>query len=564
MLSCIINLLQLTFSFYMFAIYGSIVQSYSYNSLYSITILAVFALVFLSVFSFLRGKLLRTAGLGLEEALSQDVLRHTVSGMSGPVKRAYQQGLADISTLRSFLSSDALYAIFDIPWAPFYLVLIFFFHPLLGTLAACGALVTLGLTLLQDYWTRDRLARANTLAQESRRFMDTMLKNSEVVNAMGMVDAVYTRFDEKNSEILSNQTQASRLAGLSQSSIKSIQILMNVLIYGVGAWLVLSEGFDPGLMIAASIIMGQAIAPFMRALFAAKTIVQARQAYHRLHKFSLFVANMPQKMPLPAPKGDLRAEHVSFALDGRLLLRDVSLHLEPGRFLGLIGPNGAGKTTLIRVLLGIWPAILGSVRLDDADIYRWDKEELGPYVGYLPQEVELFPATVADNIARLGDVRMEEIKHVCALAGIREMIEALPKGYDSVVAQEGGIMFSGGQRQRIGLARALYGSPRLLVLDEPNSNLDEAGEAMLRAALERLRAERTTTCIMITHKMSLLSIVDDILVLQSGQVKHCGPRDNVLAALAQATEQTTAQAKLPGTTASAGPTSSRTDTSQQP
>lgn len=535
-LSCLVNLLQLTFSFYMFAIYGSVVRSFSNDTLFSITVLAMFSLLFLFIFSLLRSRLLHTAGLALEKKLGQDVFQSMVGMRAGPIKRSYQQGLGDIATLRTFLGSDALFAIFDIPWAPMYFFLIFFFHPTLGLVAVAGGIVTLGLTLLQDRWTRERLARANSLANESRRFIDTMLNNAEVVNGMGMGPAVYRRFDENNNKIILNQTVASRFAGMAQSSIKSIQVFMNVMIYGIGAWLVIGENFDPGLMIAASIIMGQAISPFMRALFGAKSISQARDAYSRLHDFSNAMNARRASMPLPAPRGAMRAEGVSFVIDGRVLLYNISLDLDAGEFLGLVGPNGAGKTTLSRVLLGIWPAFGGSVRLDGVDMFQWDKKELGEHVGYLPQTVELFPASVADNIARLGLPDMEEVQRVCRQVGIDSLLEALPEGYDTMIGGANGVIFSGGQKQRVGLARALYGAPRLLVLDEPNSNLDEEGEACLLRVLEDIRNSRSATCVIISHKNDLLRMVDKMLLLQNGRVVSFGPREQVLQTIFNASQ----------------------------
>ncbi len=541
LLSCLVNLLQLTFSFYMFSIYGSVVQSFSHDTLSSITVLAVFSLIFLFFFSLLRSKLLHTAGLALEKNLGQDVFQAMVGMRAGPTKKTYQQGLGDIATLRAFMGSDALFAVFDIPWAPMYFFLIFFFHPTLGLVAVAGGIVTLGLTLLQDRWTRERLARANIRALEGRRFIDTMLNNAEVVNGMGMGPAVYRRFDENNRKIILDQTVASRFAGMAQSSIKSIQIFMNVMIYGLGAWLVIVENFDPGLMIAASIIMGQAISPFMRALFGAKSISQARDAYNRLHDFSHAMNARSVRMSLPAPKGSLRAAGVSFVIDGRVLLYNVSLDLEAGEFLGLIGPNGAGKTTLSQVLLGIWPALSGSVRLDGVDMYQWDKKELGRHVGYLPQTVELFPASVADNIARLGEPDMEEVQRVCLQVGINSLIEELPQGYDTQIGAASGVVFSGGQKQRIGLARALYGSPKLLVLDEPNSNLDEAGEACLLRVLEDIRSTRGATCVIISHKNELLRMVDKMLLLQGGRVVSFGPRDQVLQTIFKASQASSSE-----------------------
>ncbi|NCD25761.1 MAG: type I secretion system permease/ATPase [Deltaproteobacteria bacterium] len=532
-ISCFINLLQLTFSFYMFAIYDAIFSSYDHDSLYSITVIAVFALFFLLFFGFLRKRILRMVGVDLVASFSPHIFRHTLLGYAGPSKQAYQQGMSDISTLNAFLNSDSLPAIFDIPWTPFYVLIIFLFHPMLGVVTLGVGLAILLLIFLQDRYTRDRLVKANSLAQGNKRFLDSMLANAEVVNAMGMGRSVHDRFDARNTEIVVHQTMASRYAGLTQSSIKSIQILMNVLLYAVGSWLAITENFNAGLIIVVSVIEGQALSPFMRVLFGAKTIVQAREAYKRLHGFFYLLSKVPPKMSLPAPRGALVADRVTFALGGRLLLREVSFDLEPGEFMGLVGPNGAGKTTLLRVLLGLWPSIFGAARLDGVSLQLWDKTELGPHIGYLPQEVELFPVSVAANIARLGEVDMDEVTRVCRIVGIESMIEALPQGYETMVGGTDGVRFSGGQKQRIGLARALYGAPRLLLLDEPNSNLDEAGEERLIDALTRIKADQGTTCVMITHKFSLLGVVDKVLMLQNGQVAYWGPRDEVLAAISR-------------------------------
>lgn len=529
-LSCIINILQLTFSFYMFSIFDVVIQSFSYVSLNSMTFLAIVAIVFLCSFSYLRSLILHKAALSLDSMLKYDLNKFILKEIATPSSQSYRQGAQDLDTLKSFVSSDGLQSIFDIPWAPFYLILIFFFHPLLGFLAFCGALVTLSLVVMQDYFTRERLRKANIIAFQNRNFMDSVLKNSEVINAMGMNEAVFFRFDERNSQILKEQTQASKYAGFSQSAIKSIQVFMSVLIFGFGAWLVITDGFDPGLIIASSIIMGQAISPFMRTIYSAKIIAQAREAYGRLRLFSHELDRSPMKMPLPAPQGDIAVENVSFVLRGTLLLHDISFRVRPGEFLGLIGPNGAGKSTLSRVLLGVWPPTLGAVRLDGVDVFSWNKDELGRHIGYLPQEVELFPATVAENIARMGEVDMCEIERVSAIVGLSELIESLPQGYDTPVGGTG-VALSGGQTQRIGLARALYGSPRLLLLDEPNSNLDSDGELMLVEALSKLRISQKVTCVLISHKMSILSAVDHLLMLDGGKIVHYGSRDSVLAAI---------------------------------
>lgn len=532
LLSCFINLLQLTFSFYMFAIYDAILSSFSYASLYSITIIALFALVALFFFSFLRRKLLQCVGVALDEKMSQLVMASTLREITGPHGRGAQRAMADLSMLCSFFNSDALTAIFEIPWTPFYFVVIFFFHPLLGCVAVGVSLLILSMLILQERWTRDRLQVANDLAQQNKRFMDVMLANGEVVNAMGMTGNVTDKFEARNTDIVVQQTVASRYAGLAQSAIKSMQTLVNVLIYGVGAFLVLAEGFNAGMIIVASVIEGQALSPFMRILYGSKTISQTLAAYRRIHAFMHVMAARQEPMALPAPIGRLEVDNVYMYLQPRLILQSVSLSLKPGEFLGLVGPNGAGKSTLMRLLLGVWPPTLGAVRLDGVAVHQWDKSELGGHLGYLPQVVELFPATVAENIARLGEVDMEEVRRVARLVGIADLIESLPDGYDTRIGK-GEMMFSGGQKQRVGLARALYGSPRLLLLDEPNSNLDEDGEEHLTDALHRVRADHTTTCVIITHKFALLGVVDTVLMLQEGRVAYFGERDEVLAAISQ-------------------------------
>jgi PrtD family type I secretion system ABC transporter len=534
-LSCLINFLQLTFSFYMFSIYGAIVTSYSETSLYTITVIALYALVHLAVFSNLRAKLLRTAGSDLDTSLSERVLDGMIRGSSGPIKRSYQQGCSDISLLRNYFNNQGIYALFDAPFAPFYLLLIYFFHPGLGLLATCGAVLAVSMNVLQDRLTRKRIVAANVDNNKNRRFVDTMIRNAEVVNAMGMAGNIYNRFEQTNRSVIVNQTVASRFAGMTQSGLKVIQTSMNVLIYGLGAYYVLTEGFDPGIMIAASVIMGQAISPLMRAVQSAKSTVQAREAYKRVHGFCAFLDARPEKMSLPVPRGRIVAEHLFFGIAGKLILRNVSFQLEPGDFLGLIGPNGAGKTTLSRILLGIWPTGAGSIRLDGVEMSSWDQDELGRHIGYLPQEIELFPGTVAENIARLGPVDEQRVVDAAKAADIHDFIATmLPEGYQTRIYGEEGIVFSGGQKQRVGLARALYSNPTLLILDEPNSNLDEQAEANLIATLKRLRAEQQTTCVVITHTMSLLDVANKVLMLENGTVGLFGPKNEVLEKLAQA------------------------------
>lgn len=532
LLSCFVNILQLTFSYYMFAIYDVVLRSFSIYSLYSSSIIAAFCMCALFAFNLFRGKLLSLVGVELSQLYSCDVFEYITCGYAGPLRRTYSQGIADLESLRAFLDSDALRAIFDIPWSPFYLIIIFFFHPVLGWVTLSIGVFVLFLTYLQDRLTRAKLLEANGLAQENKKFIDTMLLNAEVINSMGMVASVFEKFSCRNDRILYLQTLASRFAGSTQSALKSVQVLLNILIYGVGAYLAIEGDFNAGLIIIVSVIEGQALSPFMRILFGMKQIVQAREAYWRFRSFLEFHEQAEPRMSLPVPCAELAAESIVFGYGGRLLLSNISFLLPAGQFLGLIGPNGAGKTTLMRVLLGIWPAPFGVVRFGGVAMNQWNRDDLGRYIGYLPQEIELFPMTIAENIARAGDVDMQEVARVSALVGVSDMIESLPEGYATLVG-EGGVQFSGGQKQRLGLARSLYGAPKILFLDEPNSNLDEEGEEMLVRALLTLKERHGVSCIVITHKMSLLRMVDKVLMLQSGQVAHYGGRDEVLAAVTQ-------------------------------
>ncbi|MFO7802822.1 MAG: ATP-binding cassette domain-containing protein [Desulfovermiculus sp.] len=328
------------------------------------------------------------------------------------------------------------------------------------------------------------------------------------------------------------QTQASRHAGLIQSMIKPLQILLQVLIYGFGAYLAIMQGLSPGLMIAGAIIMGRALAPLMQVMGTWKLTLQAKEAYKRLDAFCTAQEKQPKKMDLPAPMGDLRAEQVSFALGRQVLLSNISFGLAAGEFMGVIGPSGAGKSTLCRMITGIWPSVSGKIRLDGVDLFYWDQDRLGRYIGYLPQEIELFPASLAQNIARMGEIDQLRVEKAATAAGIHALISEMPQGYDTVVGGESGVTLSGGQKQRVGLARALYNDPKLLVLDEPNSNLDQAGEGELVRTLAGLKAERACTCILVTHKPEILQVVDKVMVLRQGQLAMFGPKNEVFQKLA--------------------------------
>ena len=531
LLSCFVNILQLTFSFYMFTIYRNVMISYSGFSLANITTAAFFAIMILGLFLYLRSRLLALAGKNLSLELRQGVYSLMVKGSVVDSRRAYQGGLNDLEVLHSYFASPAIYALFDAPWAPFYLALVYFIHPVLGLVATLGALVVVGLSGLQEVLIRRSMKEANITNIKNFRFIDSFMRNAEVINGMGMISAITNRFVEGNNKVMMNQTVSSNAAAAIQAVIKPMQNVIQVMIYCVGAYYAVRHGFNVGLMVAASIIMGRGLSPVMQVVASWRFMTQVKESYQRVKGFSTFLEQQGRSMILPAPKGRISIAGAVLKMDDRFLLKGLSFELQQGEFLGLIGPSGAGKTTLCRLLLGIWPSMGGKVFLDGNDIFSWDKEEIGEYIGYLPQEIELFPGTVAENIARLGKIESDHIEKAVEITGIKKMVESFPKGLETQLEGEKGIKLSGGQKQKIGLARALYKNPRLLILDEPTSNLDEDGETQLLTTLMDIKQSRACTCIMVTHKPSLLQSMDRIMVLRDGIIAILGTKDEVFAKL---------------------------------
>jgi PrtD family type I secretion system ABC transporter len=540
-----VNILYLTFPLYMLAIYDRVLSSFSVPTLITLTIGALFALLVLGCLDLLRSRLLVQAGVAMDESLSPTVLKEMLKDSARIQQQGHTGGLRDVNTMRNYFAGNAIFSLFDLPWTPIYLAVIYIMHPVLGLTATAGAVALFLLGLLQDLLTRKRYDQAQAIGRESQQYINSSLRHAEVARSMSMVGGIMEHWKGLNDRIMLLQTQANRHAGLLQAITKSLRMCMQVLIYGVGAYYVLENQATAGTIIAASVIMGRALAPVDQVIGTWRQTVEARGAYKRLDSLLLTAAE-EESMDLPAPTGKLDVEGAGLAVGGSQILRGITFSLQPGEQMGLIGPSGAGKTTLCRLLLGIWPSSGGTVRLDGADVYSWNQEELGRYIGYLPQDVELFPGTVSENIARLGRIDSEKVVEAAQKAGVHEVILRLPQGYDTEIG-EGGSALSGGQRQRIGLARALYGTPVFLVLDEPNSNLDDAGERALMHTLKALR-ENGTTVIMVTHKPALLSGMDRVLMLKEGQVAMFGPRQEVLARLmgqqpGQSGQQSGAQGK---------------------
>jgi PrtD family type I secretion system ABC transporter len=528
--SMFINALYLSFPIYMLVIYVRVLDSYSFPTLYSVTLVVVLGLVVLGVLNFLRSRLLVQVGVAMDKRLSRGVLTEMLKKAAGVGRGRSGQALRDVNQLRNYFAGSAVFAFFDAPWVPLYLLIIYLMHPFLGLVATGGAVVLLILSLTQELATRRDRFQAQTANIQARDFVDKSLGNAELVHGLGMISGLAAHWKAANDEEVQLQDKADRKAEAFQSASRSFRLLMQVIIFGAGAYLVLQDQTSSGIIIAASIIMGRGLAPVDQAIGTWKQTAEARQAYKRLK--TLFQESGPREAPRHRqPSGRLQVVDAGFSAGEQPILEHISFDLEPGEFLGIIGPNGAGKTTLCRLLLGIWPPSSGEVLLDGLDVFTWDQEELGASLGYLPQDIELFPGTVSENIARMQVPDPDRVFAAANKVQAHETILKFARGYETEIGPAGGNL-SGGQRQRVGLARAVYNDPVLVVLDEPSSNLDEAGEKDLIATLRRLKKQGATT-VMISHKPGLLSFADKILALRQGRVERYGPGQEVFASLSR-------------------------------
>ena len=531
--SAAVNLLMLVPVIYMLQVYDRVVSSGSYSTLAMLTLLMVALTAALGGFEWVRSMILIAASNRIEKNLRRRVSDATFKRAlltGGAVSNS--QPLSDLSSLRQFLTGNGLFAFFDAPWFPIYVFVMFMFHPLFGYAAIFAGIVMVALAYTTEKVTSKKLQDANSQSNWINNQVNGTLKNSEVIAAMGMADDLRHRQEKRFDQVLTLQTDASRSAGLLQSLSKTFRMVMQSLLLGLGALLALRQEISPGMMIAGSLLLGRALAPIDMLVGTWKGFTLARGQYDRLGQLLNQIPKDADTMSLPAPTGKLSAEQVMVVPPGskNIVVRGVNMELNAGEALGIVGPSASGKSCLARALLGIWPTYSGKVRLDGADIFAWDRTELGPYIGYLPQDIELFDGSISENICRFGDVDPDKVVGAARTAGVHDLILHLPQGYDTVIGGSGGIL-SGGQRQRIGLARAIYGSPKYLVLDEPNSNLDDQGERELVEAIRRIKSEGATV-IIITHRTMVLQCVDKILVMRDGAASHFGPRDQVLAALA--------------------------------
>ncbi|NEX23469.1 type I secretion system permease/ATPase [Thiorhodococcus mannitoliphagus] len=527
------NLLMLVPALYMLQLYDRVLSSRSESTLLMLTVLVLGLYVVLGMLEVLRSRILIRVSARLDLGLNPRLLSAMFDSRLRNGPGAGSQAIEDLNNLRQILSGNGLFAFFDVPWVPIYIGVLFLLHPWLGWFAVGGAVLLFGLAIANQLTTRRPLGEANGLAISARSYLGGSLRNAEVVEAMGMLPRVYERWFERHREVMRLQTLASDRAAILSNASKTFRVALQSLILGMGAYLVIQHEFTAGVMIAGSIILGRALAPVDQLINGWKGFSAARSSYQRLHQLLVAIPQCPRFMSLPDPTGRVNVEAVSAAPPGSSMpvLRGVNLEIAAGESVGVIGPSASGKSSLARVLLGVWPALSGKVRLNGADISHWNRDELGPFIGYLPQDIELFDGTVSENIARFGRIDSDKVVAAARRAQVHELILRLPKAYDTPIG-EGGAVLSGGQRQRIGLARAIYGSPVLVVLDEPNSNLDDQGELALVKTIAQLRAEGTTVVI-ITHRPSILSSVDKILVMREGQIEMFGARDQVLAKFAR-------------------------------
>jgi ATP-binding cassette subfamily C exporter for protease/lipase len=421
---------------------------------------------------------------------------------------------------------------------------LFLISPVLGWTSIAFACVITLVGWFNERSTKPPLMQANRSAIAAQQYADGSLRNAQVIESMGMLRDIHARWMDKQREFLNLQAKASESAGGYQAVSKFLQTTLSSGLLGLGCWLLLHNSLNGGdvMMIMASVFGGRVVAPLVQAVSQWQTVINVRDAWSRLDSLLGMVPQRVPGMSLPAPRGSLQVEQLVAGAPGNPanILKGVAFALNPGEVLAVVGPSASGKTTLARLLTGLWPATMGKVRLDGADVFTWDKSELGPHVGYLPQGVELFDGSLAENIARFGVVEMDKVEAAARAVGLHDFIMALPQGYDSPVGRDGA-MLSGGQRQRVGLARAIYGDPVFVVLDEPNSSLDEEGDAALANAIQVMKS-RGTTFVVMTHRTSVLAVADKMLVLRDGQMQAFGPRDEVLAALQKAAQQVQAQA----------------------
>lgn len=524
------NMLLLAMPLYMMQLFDRVMTSRSNETLTMLSIAVVGALLVMWALETLRARLLGSASLLMDQALGGRVVSGLIKSASRLGSRDYAQGLRDVAVLRGFLTGNSIFALFDTPWAIFFIIIIFMFHPLMGAVALIGAVSLFLVAVVNEKLTHKPLHDASMASRKSSRFIDISVRNADVVSAMGMVDGVRGRWQDMNDAVLTQQQILTQRSSVIISFTKFLRQFIQVAMLGIGAYLVIDQSMTPGIMMAATLVLGRALAPVEQAITTWKGFVDAHESYRNLNQLLSDYKEDTGTVVLPTPTGQLSVEHLAFVTPATRLavIKGISFELEAGEVLGVIGPSAAGKSSLLRLIAGIWKPTAGAVRIDGADISEITREQIGEHIGYLPHDVELFAGTVGDNIARMLPAKdfSEQVIEAAKMAGVHDLILRLPKGYETDIS-EAGYVLSGGQRQRVALARALFNKPRLILLDEPNANLDGEGEIAFLNAVHAMKQDRMTV-IIVTHKPSMLAHADKVLVMREGLIEAFGPRNEIV------------------------------------
>ena len=532
--SFFLNILMLAAPFYMLVVYDIVMPSKNLNTLLLVTLITIMFFVGMWILDYVRGKMMIYASNKLDLIMNKRLFDATFELAAKYPDRANVQPIRDFNSIKGFLGGSAVFAFFDFPWFPIYIALLFAFSPVYGLYGFIATVIILLLTWMNEKMTKEGLEAANADHRKAMSFFDNNIRNVEVVKAMGMRENLHRIWMEKYNRYLITHTKASQTASFYSNASKSFRMLASSMMYGVGALLAIAGMISPGMIIAGAVLLGRALQPITQIVATWKSFTNAKIAYGKLNELLLEFPEEEKKLSLPSPQGIIRFENVITVppLGKTPVLKSISLQINPGETVGVIGPSAAGKSSLAKVAVGVWPPTSGHIRIDGADIHQYNNHDLGKRIGYLPQDIELFVGTIAQNISRFEeDAEDQKIIEAARLSGTHELILNLPNGYDTKVGV-GGMSLSGGQKQRIGLARALYDNPKIVVLDEPNSNLDDAGEYALMMAIRTLK-EMGTTVVFITHKKNILGLADKLLVIKDGAIVYFDERDKVLQALAE-------------------------------
>ena len=524
-----VNILFLALPLYMTQVYSRVLSSGSLQTLFVITVITIFAFIVSEFLDFLQSRVLAGFGSMIDQRVSGHVFAALFDGIVRRDAQAGAQALRDLDSFRQTITGQSIAVLFDVPWTPVYLIILLIINPIVGMFCIIGALILLGLAFLQDRLARPLILEANKEAVKGYSFTEAALRNAEVVRGMGMLGAIGEQWAKYRQNGMQYGTDASEVADRFGGAIKFFRSVMQIMVIGVGAVLILDNQISSGLLFANMILSSRALAPIDRIVSTWPTFVAAGNSFQRLNELLENYTPAQMATDLPRPAGKLTVEGLNYLLpeSGRLLLTNINFALEPGEFLGIIGPSGAGKSTLARLLLGIHQPLNGAVRLDGSNVFGWSRSHFGRYIGYLPQDTELFAGTVRENIARFQiDVTDDEVIEAAKKANAHELIVRLPNGYDTELGS-GGAVLSVGQRQRVGLARAMLRSPALVILDEPNANLDGEGEQALLMALREMKKAKQTV-VVVSHKPSMLQDADKLLLLRDGKIELFGPRQAVL------------------------------------